>query len=118
MLGLEVPSSDSHRSNDTPICPDSGNFRNPSESTPHGQILNVHGEPITPLVINDFNETEFNVLDDLQNESGKPDLLSSKIKTIKQEQNRADGIYCRQEGLCPEMQVEQEPEIKKDMNRT
>jgi len=37
---------------------------------------------------------------------------------IKQEQNRADGIYCRQEGLCHDIQVKEEPQIKKDMNRT
>lgn len=111
MLGLDVPSSDSHHSNETPVHPDSSKY----ESTPHGQILNAQGEPITPLVINDFNENEFNVLDDLQNESidqfSKQQLQTELMNShmIKQEQNRADGIYCRQEGLCHDIQVKEEP---------
>jgi len=29
-------------------------------------MLNAQGEPITPLIINDFNEFDFNALDELQ----------------------------------------------------
>ena len=94
--------------------PDSCDFRNPSETqfTPNIEthLLNRSSEPLTPLVVNDFNENDYDILNELKldqetsidhfsKQQLQNDLLSSGmgIKNVRpyQEQNRADGINCR-----------------------
>lgn len=74
MLGLDVPSSDEQSqetlNQQSQVFPDSCNFRNPSESqfTPHIDTYQNKrsAEPMTPLVVNDFNENNYDELNELK----------------------------------------------------